>query len=242
VSTCLHESLLLARETVADQTIACTLARPAGFEFTPGQYVDVTLATPLFDDLEGPTRSLSLASAPSDPELVVLARLRNTAFKRSLAAMPLGSPVTLDGPADDLALTGAGTRPRVFVAGGVGIAPFRSLLREAAATGIRLDATLFYSNRRPEDAAYLAEIADLARRLAGLRLIPTMTRMEGSERSWTGETEHLGPVFFRRYLGSLVGHQYYVVGSPVLVAGICRQLEDGGVPGSDIRVELYTGY
>lgn len=242
MSTSLFQSRLLAREFVADQTIACTLARPADFRFVPGQYLDLTLDRPPFDDREGPTRSLSMASAPVDPELVVLVRLRNTAFKRSLAAMPIGSPVTLDGPADDLALTGSGDRPRVFVAGGVGIAPFRSLLREADATGSPLDATLFYSNRRPEDAVYLDEMTALANRLVGLRLIATMTRMQDSERPWSGETDHLGPAFLERHLGSLVGAQYYVVGSPVLIAGICAQLEDAGVPGTDIRVELYTGY
>ena len=82
--------------------------------------------------------------------------------------MRLGSPLLLDGAADDLRVTRDADRHTIFVAGGVGIAPFRSALRQALVDG-DLDATLFYSNRRPEDAAYLDELRAMEPHVRGLR-------------------------------------------------------------------------
>lgn len=237
-----QRSRLLGRELVAAGTIACRLERPEHFTFRAGQYIDVTLLQPRFDDAQGPTRSLSLASAPGERDLVVLARVRDTAFKRSLAEMPLGGPLVIDGPGDDLSLHRDGDQPLVLVAGGVGIAPFRSLLREADAANEPMAATLFYSNRRSEDAAYLDEMYELAHRLRGFRFVPTMTRACESRMIWKGETMRLGTLLFERCLPAVRGPRYYIAGSTLLISGICQQLERAGVPGGDIRIEMYTGY
>ena len=238
----IYGSRLLRRELVAHRTLACVLERPKGFAFKAGQYVDVTLPEPLFDDLLGPTRSFSIASSPTEPELLLVMRMRDSAFKRSIAEMALGSPVLVDGPADDLALDANGGSPLVMLAGGVGIAPFLSALREAAATGGRLAATIFYANRRPEDAPYLDELLDLEHRIDGYRCIPTMPRMIDSERGWTGATGRLGAAMLGRYLPALVGPRYYLSGSTVFISGLRQELARAGVPGSDIRIEMYTGY
>lgn len=235
-------SRLIARETVADRTLACVIERPAGFTFRAGQYVDVTLPDPPFDDLLGSTRSLSLASAPHDPHLQVLMRLRDSAFKRAIAEMPLGSSVLVEGPADDLSIDTEGTRPLVFLAGGVGIAPFLAALREAAHAGRGLPATLFYSNRRPEDAAFLRELCELARRVPEFRCVPTMTRVAESPAGWAGETERLGVPLLERYLPSLRGPRYYLCGSTTFISALCQKIERAGVPSTDVRIEMYTGY
>lgn len=243
------ESRIVFRELVAEDTLACYVSRPPGFDFSPGQYVDVTLVAPPYEDAQGPTRSMSIASAPDEADLLLLMRLRDTAFKRSIAELPIGAPVLLDGPADDLSLRGADGRRIVMIAGGVGVAPFRAALRAVSLDGERdltrrgsLDAVLFYSNRRPEDAAYLGELMGLEALIDGLRVVPTMTRMETSRLDWTGETERLGAAMLARHLGELRGPRYYVSGSTLLISGICQELERAGVPGGDIRIEMYTGY
>ncbi|HEY9515870.1 MAG TPA: hypothetical protein VIQ74_09340, partial [Gemmatimonadaceae bacterium] len=79
----IYPSRLIHRELVAEQTLAIVLERPEGFVFRTGQYVDVTLPEPLFDDLLGPTRSFALASAPGERDLLLVMRMRESAFKRS---------------------------------------------------------------------------------------------------------------------------------------------------------------
>ncbi|HEX6965043.1 MAG TPA: FAD-dependent oxidoreductase [Gemmatimonadaceae bacterium] len=235
-------SRLIGRHCVAHRTLAVVLERPAGFVFRAGQYIDITLPEPRFTDLLGPTRSFSIASAPSERDLLLVMRVRDSAFKRSLAEMPLGAPVLIDGPADDLALTLDDGRPAVFLAGGVGIAPFLSAVREAAFLATPIDATLFYSNRRPDDAAYLRELSLLTTRVAGFRCVPTMTRMASSAHRWSGESEHLGVPMLERHLATLRGPRYYLSGSTGFISGLCQEIERAGVPGSDIRIEMYTGY
>lgn len=235
-------SRLLERRMVAARTLAATVERPSGFDFRAGQYVDVTLQNPPYDDLLGPTRSFSIASAPGERDLLLLMRMRDSAFKRSLAELPIGAPLLLDGPADDLGLEPDPRSPVVYLAGGVGIAPFLGVLREAAATTGRLPATLFYSNRRPEDGAYLGELRDLELRLTGFRFVPTMTQLATSEQRWSGETERLSTAMLQRHLPALRGPRYYLSGSTTFISGLCQQIERAGVPAGDIRIEMYTGY
>ena len=243
------ESFIVRRELVAVNTLAVWVNRPEGFAFRPGQYVDVTLLSPPFDDRQGASRSMSIASGPNEPDLLLLMRVRDTAFKRSIAALPLGAPVLLDGPADDLALRHDEGRRIVMIAGGVGIAPFRAMLRGILLDPRRdltrralLDATLFYSNRRPEDAAYLGELMGLEPQFQGLRVVPTMTRMSTSRLPWAGETERLGASMLARHLGELRGPRYYIAGSTLLISDLCEELERAGVPAGDIRIEMYIGY
>ena len=66
--------------------------------FKAGQFVDLTLLDPAQTDAEGNTRGFSINSAPDEPELIFTTRLRDTAFKRVLRSMPLGTGVQIDGP------------------------------------------------------------------------------------------------------------------------------------------------
>jgi ferredoxin-NADP reductase len=119
---------------------------------------------------------------------------------------------------------------------------FQPLLYQVATTGTSLDATLFYSNRRPEDAAYLRELCVLTSHVPGFRCIPTMTRTRDSRAAWTGETARLGVPMLERHLPAVRGPRYYLSGSTTFISGLCQEIERAGVPGSDIRIEMYTGY
>src|SRR5229473_3568987 len=85
-----YETTLTASETVAEGTMAFRFAKPADFEFEPGHSVNVSLIDPPETDHKGNSRSFSLVSAPYETELVIATRIRDTAFKRSLKAMPAG--------------------------------------------------------------------------------------------------------------------------------------------------------
>jgi ferredoxin-NADP reductase len=234
---------LVSRETIAERTMAFRFTRGKEFRFAAGQYLDITVINAPEQDAEGPTRSFSIASAPSDPGLLVVMRMRDTAFKRSLAALEPGAEVLIEGPAGQFVLDAGDPRQRVFIAGGVGIAPFLSMLREAnMRDGGIGDTTLFYSNRRPEDTVFLSELEAMDRTLPGFRCVPTMTRMAESAGEWAGETAHVDPAMLARYLQSVPGPRYYICGSPPLIVGVRAELEEAGVAGSDILIEMFGGY
>jgi ferredoxin-NADP reductase len=114
-----------------------------------------TLTDPPETDDEGGMRNFSIASAPGEPDLMIATRMRDTAFKRVLKTMPLGTEVRIVGTFGSLTLHHNADRPAVFLAGGIGITPFRSMLRQAAEQKLLHRLSLFYSNGRPGDAAFL---------------------------------------------------------------------------------------
>src|ERR1700676_3842754 len=92
----------------------------------------MTFLDPSETDSEGNVRSFSIASAPHEETLMVATRMRDAAFKRILKAMPIGTAVKIEGPSGDLILQDNSTRAAVFLAGGIGITPFRSIVHWAA--------------------------------------------------------------------------------------------------------------
>jgi ferredoxin-NADP reductase len=186
MSTVAHSPIPMARLTeryeVAENTTAFHLEKPVGWTFKAGQFLEITLLNPAETDAEGNTRVFSIASAPHEPSIMVATRLRNTAFKRTLKSMPLDSQVKIGGPFGSLTLHNNASRPAVFLAGGIGITPFRSILLHAAQKKLPHRIFLFYSNRRPEDAPFLEELQMLQEENANYKLMATMTEMEKSNR------------------------------------------------------------
>jgi len=235
-----HEVSLIGRQTIAEGTVAFRLSRPDGFVFQAGQAISLELIAPPAEDGEG-SRSFSIVSAPFEQDLVVATRMRASAFKRALMALPDGAGIRIDGPFGELTLEGAG-RPAVFIAGGIGITPFISMLRQAVHEASPQRLFLAYSNRRPEDAAYLEELQELAQRNPRFRLAATMTGMGKSAREWGGERSHVDAEQLRRLVGELAAPIYYLVGPPAMVDAMQGTLAAAGIAAEQIRSEAFYGY
>ena len=237
-----YETTLTRNETVAEGTMAFYLAKPAGFKFTAGQSMNVSLIDPPETDAKGNARTFSIVSAPHENELVIATRMRDTAFKRVLKGMAAGGRIGLRGPAGMFTLDPADARPAVFLAGGIGVTPFMSMLREAAHSRPARDLWLFYSNRRPEDAAFLDELVALPKRNPRLHLVGTMVEMDKSSRPWSGETGFLDRAMLERHLKGLAAHVYYTAGPPGLVEAMQKMLTEAGVKEDTIHTDEFFGY
>ena len=186
---------LTDREEVAERTMAFRFEKPVAFKFTPGQFVDITLVNPRETDSEGNARGFSIASAPYEDFIMVATRLRDTAFKRVLRSIPLGTEVKIEGPFGNLRLHNEKSRAAVVLTGGIGITPFRSILRHAAKGKAATPHIPFYSNRRPEDASFLDELQKLEKNNPNYKLVACMTGMEKSQHSWPGEGGLISPAY-----------------------------------------------
>lgn len=182
-----YQLKLQDRHEVAESTMAFRFEKPTHFVFKPGQFIDMTQVDPPETDAEGNVRAFSIASASDEDMLMVATCMRHTAFKRVLRSMPLGTTVTLEGPFGNLMLHADATRPAVLLAGGIGITPFRSILLQATKEKLPHRIVLFYSNRRPEDAAFLGELQALQRDNPQYTFVGTMTEAEKSHHPWQGE-------------------------------------------------------
>jgi ferredoxin-NADP reductase len=237
-----YETTFTRSETVAEGTMAFHFAKPAGFKFTAGQSMNVSLIDPPETDAKGNARTFSIVSAPHENELVIATRMRDTAFKRVLKSMPAGGRVGLRGPAGLFTLDPADARPAVFLAGGIGITPFMSMSRQAAHDRLARDIWLFYSNRRPEDAAFLDELTALPRRNPRYRFVGTMVEMAKSSRPWSGETGFLDRAMLERHLKDLSAFVYYMAGPPGLVEAMRKMLTEAGVKEDAIHTDEFFGY
>jgi ferredoxin-NADP reductase len=235
-------SRLTRREEVAESTMAFHFEKPSGFDFKPGQFADVTLTNPPETDAEGNTRTFSIASSPFENELVFTTRMRDTAFKRSLKKVPLGTEVGIGSAQGSFTLHKNLAKPAVFLAGGIGITPFFSIVRQADRSRLQQTLYLFYSNRRPEDAAFLETLQSLEKTNPNFRLICTMTEMSKSKKEWKGETGFINEEMLTRYLSYLQGPIYYTAGPPAMVAAMRQTLVKAGVDEDDIRTEEFVGY
>jgi ferredoxin-NADP reductase len=222
--------------------MAFAFEKPANLVFKAGQSLDFTLTSPPETDAEGDTRAFSIASAPHEEMLMIATRMRDTAFKRVLGSMPLESQVKVEGPFGNLVLHNNQARAAVFLAGGIGITPFRSMAARAAKEQLPHRLFLFYSNRRPEDAAFLEELKGFERANPNFKFVGTMTDMAQSGRSWDGETGFIDYEMISRYLKGAASPIYYMAGPPVMVTAMRDMLNHAGVDDDDIRSEEFAGY
>lgn len=237
-----HTAVLQQREEIAEGTMAFHLEKPTGFEFSAGQSIDLTLVNPRESDSEGNSRAFSIASAPYEDELLVATRMRNTAFKRVLGTLPVGSSVKVDGPFGYFTLHRSPTRPVVLLAGGIGITPLLSMARQAAHDQLPQQLYLFYSNRRPEEAPFLNSLLQLTKTNSRFHFIPCMSQMESSHREWTAETGFINREMLARHLPVLEAVVYYVAGPPTMVATMRQMLTIAGVDEDNIRTDEFSGY
>ncbi|MGB7763320.1 MAG: FAD-dependent oxidoreductase [Bryobacteraceae bacterium] len=235
-------SKLVGRHEVAEGTTAFRFEKPSNWVFEAGQFLDMSLLDPSETDAEGNTRAFSIASAPYEKTLMVATRMRDTAFKRVLKTMPVGSAVKLDGPSGDLTLHHDVKRTAVFLAGGIGITPFRSIVAQAAKEKLPHRIFLFYSNRRPEDAPFLDELQALEKENSNYRLVACMTEMAKSHRSWQGESSQIRQAMLARYLTDAVSPIYYIAGPPEMVKSLHTMIHEAGVDDDSIRAEEFSGY
>jgi len=214
--------------------------KPNGFAFEPGQCGDFTLPNPPQNDAEGNKRSFSLASAPYEDDLFITTRMRDTAFKRSLKIVALGTEFDLEAPWGELTLHSDTRIPAVFLTGGIGITPVRSIVLQATHDRLAHPLFLFYSNRTPKDAAFLDELTSAQRQNPNFTLTATMT--EANNTQWSGETGYIDEAMLKRHLPDLMHPIYYLTGPPEMVAAMQKLLKNAGVKETNIRAEEFSGY
>jgi len=209
-------------------------------DFRPGQYFFVTLLDPPYEDDKGPRRHITVVTSPTERGILGLAtRLRDTAFKKSLQELPVGTEVEVEPPKGKFALPEDASRPLVFIAGGIGITVFRSMLRYIADESLPYRVTLLYSNRNREETAFLDELRELEAQLSGFQLVLTMT----DDPEWEGESRRIDARFFRDHVGALLGEATFMAaGPPQMVEAMKDELADAGVPEDRVVAQNFTGY
>ena len=241
--------LLQTREEAKD-TKTLVFERPDGFSYIAGQYIYLTLPHLSSPDLRGDTRQFTLSSSPTEKNLQITVRIRSTSpYKQTLGAMKLGDTLEMHGPngefvLDDRAATPE-VAPQIFIAGGIGVTPFRSIIKYVTDTGSTTPIHLVCSNSIPEEIVFKEELENIVHSTQNIKIIHTITKPKESRVNWKGLVGRIDEKFLSGFLKSNLyplTSVFWLCGPPPMVSAMEELLEKLGVKEENIRVEKFTGY
>jgi len=237
-----YQMTLMDRQRIARDTMAFWLdTNGTNYQFRAGQHADFTFLHPSREHEGDNSRTFSLANSPQDRGQVMIAlRMRETGFKTAMKGAALGTKFQVSRARGSFTLHKETTRAAVFLAGGIGITPMRSILNWAAQERLERKLYLFYSNRRLEDVAFLKELEDLAVQNPYFEFIPTLTRVDSP--AWPHEKGHIDREMLSRYLVGLKGPVYYIAGPSGMVTAMTELLHSSGVGDDDMKTEEFGDY
>lgn len=222
--------------------------------YKAGQYAVVDLGTK--EDPEGPVRSFTIASSPTEEGFVLIStRIRDTPFKKKLANLDLGTLVKFTAPLGNFVLPDDNnSKPAVFLSGGIGVTPFRSMIKYTTDKQLPIRIIMFDSNRNEENILYKKEFDECVKANGNLKIIYTITG-EGQDGSstftstvddgWNGERGFINKTMLTKYLTSeeLDNSIFYVCGPPGMLRAMQMLLQDDlHIPTEGIKIEEFTGY
>jgi ferredoxin-NADP reductase len=237
-----YQMTLVDRQRIARETMAFWFdTKGANFEFRAGQHADFVCRDPRMGSETNNSRTFSLASSPNDKGPIMIAtRMRETAFKTGLKAAAFGTKFAVSRPRGSFTLHKDITRTAVFIAGGIGIAPIRSILQHATQERLPHKLYLFYSNRKADDAAFLDEFENMAVQNPNFILVPILTGHRHKELPY--EKGHINREMLSRYLLGLNGPIYYIAGPSGMVGAMTALLNSSDISDDDIRTEEFGDY
>jgi ferredoxin-NADP reductase len=214
-------------------------ARPLAF--APGQYMEWTLGHPDTDS-RGNRRYFTLASAPTENTLRLGVKFsrRSSSFKRALLAMPPGREIVAAQLAGDFVLPDDPAQKCVFIAGGVGITPFRSMFQYLLDTHQRRPITLFYVNRSYKDIVY-RDVLDRARRELGIDSVYVVGTGEGAPLGLRGHVGRFTCDMIEAHVPDFRECVFYLSGSKTMIDSFREQLRNLRVPAGQIKTDFFAG-
>ncbi len=210
-------------------------------EYKPGQILHYVLDALAFPDERGNLRHFTISSSPTEEGIVMFTtRMRGSGFKETLRQAPIGYELTCESPEGEFIVQEGETRLRhVFIAAGIGVTPYRSILRYSVDVNEPLNALMLYFNRSSADIVFRRELEGIARRMPSFSLVNIITQPEVG---WKGEQAKLSEATLRRLVPDMDESYFWVSGPPGMV-GTCRELlELIGVKGQRIRTDRFMGY
>jgi ferredoxin-NADP reductase len=216
-------------ETADTKTLR--LDRPADFNFVPGQFVNVTLHTP---DAGRVRRAYSIASSPQDAPLDLTVRQLPDGFVSKILTekITVGQKLNLRGPYGRFVLE---DRRLVWIAGGSGIVPFRSMWRHIDQTSRAAEFTLLYATKTAGQIIFRAELEALSQ--SGKNIFHTFTAEAPA--GWRGFRGRIDRQMLSAVVPHFNGPLFYVCGPPAMCDDVARVLVELGVPRLNIRTEKY---
>ena len=210
-------------------------------KFKPGQYMEWTLGHKKPDN-RGNRRYFTIASSPTEPGALLGVKFygQPSSFKQTLAQLAPGDEIVAGQLAGDFTLPANKNQKIVFLAGGIGITPFRSMIKYLVDKNERRDIALFYSNRTAEEVAYY-DIFDEAQNNLGIKTVYTLTDKNQLPKNWGGEVGHVNRGMISKEVPDYKERIFYISGSQNMVDAFKAMLLSMGVNRTKIKTDFFPG-
>src|SRR5215211_7211570 len=194
-------------------------------DYTAGQYAFFDIGG-VHNDPKGPIRHFTISSSPTEEFVMITTRIRDTPYKKRLSSLEEGTIVKVRGPQGKFVLHEDYSKPAVFLSGGIGVTPFRSMIKYATDKQLPIKITMFDSNKNQQNILYKEEFDRWADQNKNFKVIYAVTEeeQEAINSNWSGERGRIGKLMLERNLskGEIGNAIFYICGPPGNAKGYAR--------------------
>jgi len=230
-----------SKETIDKNIAVFTFGGVKTFNFIPGQYMEWTLPHEHMDD-RGNRRYFSIASSPNEKNVLLLIKFYNpsSSFKKALLALDKGETIIANALAGDFVLPKDLQKPLVFMAGGIGVAPFRSMIKHIVETKLQANIMLLYSNKTADEIVF-SDIFSQAQKF-GIKTVYTLTDREAIPENWEGEKGRISEEMITKHIPDFLERTFYLSGPSLMIDSYKQLLKTLHVSSKNIKTDYFPGY
>lgn len=226
---------LLEKKEIAKNTVLIKLEKPKNFNFLAGQFISLKILNPKYEDYQNNQRNFSIASAPEDNYIEIAFRAREpiSGFKKNILESEIGKEFEILGPFGKLILPEKTDKKIIMLAGGIGITPFRSMIRHITFKNLDFIVYLFYSNKYKNEIAFFDELENISKNYKNIKVVFTLTGEKPE--NWNYEIGRINVEMIEKYV-DLNNSIVYIAGSNEFVLSLEEQLKNYNC---EIKKELF---
>lgn len=228
----------LKKEQITSDAWTFYFKKPAGFRYAAGQYVKLKLPLKTPDN-RGNSRYFTLSSSPTEEFLKVTTRILKSSFKMALSELLDNTKVEMRGPWGDFMLDESDNRQRIFLAGGIGLTPFHSMIKYVTDMMIPIKIKLIVSYKTEKEILFVNELEEIMKINKNIEVIVTISE---PNKTWKGESGRIDANFLQKKLATLTNNLYYISGPERMVTSLEKSLVSLGISESDINTDEFPGY
>ena len=217
------------KEKLSEDTFIFYFDRKStGFNFLAGQYIHIYLPIPN-EKGRGNSRMFTIASSPLEKDYIfIVTKKGKTIFKKTLFNLRPQTSVQFYGPSGNLVLDEIKKPSYVFLAPGIGITPFRSIIKYISQKNLKITITLIVSFSKKEDFLFSSELLEISRSNPSIKVVYTLNRINDG--------------IVKKHIKNINAHSYFIAGSPRGVLDLEEVVSGMGVINDKIFIEDFEGY